>query len=80
MIVLFLSTPSCFPYLMVDWNEQWGILPHTFCNADENLTAQDDKDTTNVHGFKMLLDKLMAGNMLLLNTKMPWEASQATDC
>lgn len=56
---------------MVDWNEQWGILPHTFCNADENLTAQDDKDTTNVHGFKMLLDKLMAGNMLLLNTKMP---------
>lgn len=47
------------------------MLPHTFCNADENLTAQDDKDTTNVHGFKKLLDKLMAGNMLLLNTKMP---------
>lgn len=56
---------------MVGFNEQWDMLPYTICNADENLIAQDDKDTTNVHGFKKWLDKLMAGNILLLNAKMP---------
>lgn len=55
---------------MVDLNEQWDMLPHTFCNEDENLIAQNDNDTTNVHGFKNWLDRLMAENFIVLNTKM----------